>query len=102
MGNLYNQLYNKPHLFAALKDWGEAAEKANTTRAALAYRWVLHYPTIKPELNDGIIMGASTVEQVRQTLECLRDVPLPQDVLPMIEKIWQNVKHEAPLDNYHG
>jgi len=102
VGKLYNGLYNKPHLVAALTQWEEAAEKAKATTAALAYRWVLHHSAITPRHGDGMIVGASTVEQVQQTLSYINDGPLPQEVLPLIEDIWQTVKHEAPLDNYHS
>ena len=102
VGKLYNGLYNKPHLVAALTKWGEIAEKVECTRAALAYRWVLHHSAVRAENGDRMIIGVSEVEQVRQTLDCLRDGPLPAEVLPAIEEIWETVKHEAPLDNYHG
>ena len=102
VGKLYNDLYNKPHLVAALKQWGEAAELAKTTRAALAYRWVQYHSAMKAEYGDGMIVGASSLEQVQQTLDCLGDGPLPQEVLPVIEEVWAKVKDEAPVDNYHG
>ena len=102
VGKLYNHQYNKPHLVAALKQWGEAAEKAGCTRAALAYRWVMYHSVVSGKYGDGLIFGASKLEQIGQTLDCFRDGPLPKDVLPLIEEIWQNVQDEAPFDNYHG
>lgn len=101
VGKLYNHLYNKPHLVAALDTWGDAADKANCSRAALAYRWVKYHSCIDAAQGDCIIMGASTVDQVRETLECLNDGPLPSAVVQMIDGIWETVKDEAPFDNYH-
>lgn len=62
VGKLYNRLYNKPHLVAALKQWGEAADKAGCTRAALAYRWVRYHSSIKAQHGDAILTGASSKE----------------------------------------
>ena len=102
VGRLYNRLYNKPHLIAALMQWGEAADKARCTRAALAYRWVRYHSSIRVESGDAILIGASSKEQLLQTLACLKDGPLPQAVLPIIEAVWQQVKDEAPHGNFHG
>lgn len=46
-------------------------------------------------------MGASTVVQVSETLECLNDGPLSSEVVEMIEGIWETVKNDSPFDNYH-
>lgn len=101
VGKLYNHLYNKPHLVAALDTWGEAADKAHCTRAALAYRWVKYHSLVDAACGDCILMGASTVDQVTETLECLNDGPLPKEVVEMIDGIWEDVKDESPFDNYH-
>lgn len=101
VGKLYNHLYNKPHLIAALDTWGEAAERAQCTRAALAYRWVKHHSNLSAKHGDSLLMGASTVEQVSETLQCLNDGPLTPEVVQMIDGIWDTVKDESPFDNYH-
>jgi len=82
IGKLYNRLYNRPQLVAALKQWGEAADKAGCTRAALAYRRVRYHSSIKAQHGDAILIGASSKEQLLQTLDCLEDGPLSQEVLP--------------------
>lgn len=102
VGKLYNRLYNKAQLVGALDTWGEAADKAQCTRAALAYRWLKHYWMLSPKHGDAIPMGASTVEQVAQTLECLDDGPLPTEVVYMVDEIWEMVKDVSPFDNYHN
>ncbi len=103
IGQLYHKLYNKPQLIAALDKWGEAAEKAGSTRAALAYRWVVHHSAIKAENGDAVIIGASTIKQLQETLAAsVSGGPLPDEVVALIEEVWETVKDEAPLDNYNG
>lgn len=102
VGELYNRLYNKRQLVGALDTWGAAADQAQCTRAALAYRWLKHHSMLHPKHGDAILMGASTVEQVAQTLQCLDDGPLPAEVVQVIDKIWERVKGESPLDRYHN
>ena len=100
-GDLYHSLYYKPKMLEALEKWEAAASEAGTTKAALAYRWVMYNSAIKGELHDGLIIGASSVQQLEQTLGSLKEGPVPEKALKQIEEIWELVKDEAPVDNYH-
>ena len=101
VGQMYHDMYNKPSLVAALKDWESAAEEAGTSKAALAYRWVAYNSILSKEHGDGIILGASKVGQLKQSLEALKEGPLSENVVKKIDEVWEKVKHEAPLDNYN-
>ena len=76
----------------------------NTPRQvqALAYRWVTYNSILKPEHGDGIIIGASAVQQLDETLKSLEQGPLPESVVTKIDRIWELVKDEAHVDTYHG
>lgn len=100
-GDLYHSLYYKPKMLEALEKWEAAAKVAGTTKAALAYRWVIYSSAAKAEYGDGLIVGASSPEQLDQTLASLKEGPVPQKALSQIEEIWELVKDEAPVDNYH-
>lgn len=102
IGKIYHDLYAKPSLLSALEHWESLAEKVGTTKAGLAYRWVRFNSALKGASEDGLILGASSPVQLEQTLKCLAEGPLPQEVLPDIENIWKTVKDDAPVDNYHG
>ena len=99
-GNLYAVLYNKPSLVAALGEWDAISKDTGISRAALAYRWVAWNSVLKPELGDGIIIGASRSQQLEETLKVVEDGPLEASVVERIQKIWESVKDEAPLDNF--
>lgn len=86
----------------ALAKWQEIAEEAGTSKAALAYRWVTYNSILKPEYGDGIIIGASKVQQLEETLKSLDQGPLPESIVTKINHIWELVKDEAHVDNYHG
>lgn len=99
MGGLYHALYNKPTLLAALDTWGQISKDSGIPRAELAYRWVAYHSAIQTELGDALIVGASRVEQLQQTLDGLKHGPLNEDVVERINGIWKDIEHEAPLDN---
>jgi len=102
VGKLYHRLYNKPSLVQALEAWERLARKAQTTKAALAYRWVVHHSALKSDKGDAVLIGTSGIKQLEETLGFCTDGPLPEIILPEIDKIWQMVKEEAPVDNYYG
>lgn len=95
-------MYCKPSMIAALKEWEAIAAEAGVSKAALAYRWVLYHTELKGELGDGCIIGATTTEQLEETLKDIKEGPLPMEAVDKIEGIWERVKAEAPLDNYHS
>jgi aflatoxin B1 aldehyde reductase len=72
------------------------------SKAALAYRWVLYNSALKGGLGDGCIIGATRTEQLEETLHDIKEGPLPAGAVEKIEKIWKNVEHEAPVDNYNS
>jgi aflatoxin B1 aldehyde reductase len=46
--------------------------------------------------NDGIILGASSVEQLRGSLEDIKKGPLPEEVCAALDKAWDGTRAMAP------
>lgn len=57
---------------------------------------------LKPELGDGMILGATETHHLTQALGYLKDGPLEKEVVDEIEGIWESVKEEAILDNFNA
>ncbi|KAK9243146.1 NADP-dependent oxidoreductase domain-containing protein [Lipomyces tetrasporus] len=102
IGEMYLGLYSRPKLLAALDKWELIATEAGVTKAALAYRWVVFSSALDPKYDDGVIIGATKVEQLQESLKALEDGPLPDSIVAKIDKLWEDIKDEAPVDNYHG
>ncbi|KAM0263748.1 hypothetical protein ACHAQJ_001063 [Trichoderma viride] len=100
VGQMYHILYNKPKFLEALHIWNEVSISTGIPRAELAYRWVAYHSILKEHLGDGIVLGASRITQLQQTVEGLNNGPLPDSVVETIEEIWQLVKDESPMDNF--
>ena len=101
IGQMYSTMYNKPSYLEALTQWESIAKEAGISRAELGYRWVTYNSDLKPEHGDAIIVGASKKEQLAQTLEGVKAGPLSKEAVAGIDKVWETIKHEAPLDNFH-
>lgn len=85
-----------------MSEWQSIAEEAGISKAALAYRWVTFNSVLAAEHGDAIIIGSSSVEQLKQTLDALAQGPLKPSIVKRIDQVWETVKHEAPIDNFHG
>ena len=89
-------------MLEALKEWEAIARDAGTSKAALAYRWVLYHSALKGEFGDGCIIGATQTEQLVETMRDVQAGPLGKEAVERIEEVWKKVQHEAPVDNYNS
>ncbi|USP73031.1 hypothetical protein yc1106_00305 [Curvularia clavata] len=99
MSGLYDKLYNKEPMIKALAKWNEIAEKEGVTKAELAYRWDAYHSALQGD-EDGVIFGASRIEQIEQTAQWLKKGKLSDEAAKGIDEIWESVKSVAPVDNY--
>ena len=101
LGQFYHRLYDKPKLIKALQTWEELSKESGISKAALSYRWVAYNSALRAKLGDSVILGASSPEQLRLSLEYLEDGPLDDWVVDRIDDVWDSVKDEAVLDNFN-
>ncbi|MBO1764923.1 aldo/keto reductase, partial [Escherichia coli] len=99
LGGLYDKLYNTEPMRKALVKWNEIAEKEGVSRAEVAYRWVAYHSALQGD-EDGIIFGASSIEQAEQTLQGFKNGKLSDEAVKGIQEIWESVESVAPFDNY--
>lgn len=95
-------MYNKPSYLDALAKWEAIAKREGCPRAELAYRWVRFNSPLSREHGDAIIVGASSVQQLEETLKGLENGPLSDEAVRGIDDVWKTIEHEAPVDNYAG
>ncbi|USW48038.1 Putative NADP-dependent oxidoreductase domain-containing protein [Septoria linicola] len=100
-GSMYNKLYAKEAYLNALDQWASIAKDEGITRADLAYRWVRYNSPLKPEHGDALIVGASSIDQLKETLTSIGSGPLSDKAVKRIDELWEVIAHEAPLDNFH-
>jgi aflatoxin B1 aldehyde reductase len=67
-----------------------AAKENNLTLIESALRWMTHHSGLGP--NDGIIIGASSMNHLVSNLDDLEKGPLPQQVLDVFDEAWEGVR----------
>lgn len=68
---------------------------------AFSYRWVVHNSALDGSLGDGIIIGASTIEQWKENIAAIQKGPLGAETAAKIDALWgPGLKSDSLLDNW--
>ncbi|KAL8359462.1 hypothetical protein RB601_007827 [Gaeumannomyces tritici] len=94
VGGMLRASLDRPELHAAVRALQPLLEAKGISHVAAALRWVAFHSVLRADLGDGLVLGASRVEQVEQNVAAIADGPLPDDVVRGIEDIWANVSAE--------
>jgi aryl-alcohol dehydrogenase-like predicted oxidoreductase len=92
--SMYRDRYWNPAQFAAVERLCGVAELAGLSLVELALRWVLTRPLV-----SGILLGASSHEQLVANLKAVDGPPLDQHTLDACDEVWESVGGVAPAYN---
>ena len=92
----YRDRYWKQSYFDAIGEIMKACEAENIPMAEAAYRWLVNHSMIKSELGDGILLGASSIEQLEQNMVAATKGELPQSILDAMDSAWEIAKPDSP------
>lgn len=92
----YQKRYWHDSYFEAIDKIKSVSEKHDINITEAAYRWLAYHSMLNPERGDGIIIGASSNEQLSQNISYVNKGVLPDDVVRTIEDAWTVSKVDAP------
>lgn len=92
----YQNRYWKKSYFDAVEILKAACEKEGITTVEATYRWLAHHSMLKEERGDGIIIGASKLNHLKQNMETMKAGPLPEGVLKAFEDAWDVCRKDSP------
>lgn len=90
LGKFAQKLFGAEDLHSAMKKFDAEAKSYNLTPIEVAIRWIAHHSALRDE--DGIVIGASKVEQIRETVNMIKNGPLPGEILKTAENLWSAIK----------
>lgn len=88
---------DNPKFMTALQKWNDVASKEGVAPAEMAYRWVAYHSAMKKDLGDALIIGASSLQQLEETLTGVEKGPLSETAQAGIDDVWQDLKDEPPM-----
>ncbi|KAF7294976.1 GTP binding [Mycena indigotica] len=92
-GKMYRERYLRQGNFDALNVVKQVSEKHGLRLTEVALRWCQHHSVLGP--SDGIILGASSAEQLKMNLEDSSKGALPEDVVKALDEAWNITRSTA-------
>ncbi|PNP38524.1 hypothetical protein TGAMA5MH_09605 [Trichoderma gamsii] len=91
-GANYRQRYWNETYFKALDIVRPVAAKLRISTVEAALRWSLYHSLMKYQYGDAVIIGASSVQQLKENLTSLQKGPLPDELVAAFDKGWEVAK----------
>lgn len=92
----YRKRYWKQSYFEAVNDIRIACQTEGIPMAEAAYRWLAYHSYLDASTNDGILLGASRLEQMTQNMAAVEKGELPQGILDAMDGAWEIAKPDSP------
>lgn len=92
----YQNRYWHDSYFNAINQIKIVCEKYGIGITEATYRWLAYHSMLKPERGDGIIIGASSIEQLIKNIDYINKGRLPERIVNIINDAWNISKTDAP------
>lgn len=97
--SVYRDRYFKQDYFEGISKITESLAQAypeNTPSLAQAtFNWLFHHSSLTED--DGIVLGASSIRQLKENLTLCQTEPLKGAVVEEFERTWKNTSHLCPV-----
>ena len=92
----YRKRYWKKGYFDALDIVREECEKEGIPCAEAAYRWLANNSMMNSACGDGILIGASSIDQLKQNMRYADEGPLPERIIEAYDEAWTIAQQDSP------
>lgn len=92
----YRKRYWKQSYFEAVNAIKQACDADGIQMAEAAYRWLVNHSQMDAENGDGILLGASRIEQMTQNMSAAQEGELPESILDAMDAAWEIAKPDSP------
>ena len=92
----YRNRYWKKSYFEAVSVITTKLREANIEPVEAAYRWLVYHSLLDQREGDGIIIGASNMNQLEQNLSATEKGPLPETIVSAFSAAWEEARPECP------
>ena len=92
----YQDRYWKKSLFKAVENLTNECWAEGTSPVSAALRWIAFHSHLDFEQGDGIILGATSVQQLEQNLSAFEEGPLPEKIVEAYQQAWEEGRTESP------
>ena len=93
----YRDRYWNKAFFEALELLSAACNKENITMVDAAYGWLIHHSELSAAEGDGVVIGASNLDQLKQNLKVIQQPPLSEAIIDDFNAAGIAAKPEWPV-----
>ena len=91
----YRERYWKQDYFSVLEAFSAACADAGIEPAAAALRWLAHHSQLDATKGDGVILGASRIEQLEENLAAMEQPPLDDAIVEVLDRGWEVTRPDS-------
>lgn len=92
----YQNRYWKKSYFDAVDIVKKTCTEEGITPVEATYRWMSHHSMLREERGDGIIIGASKLNHLKQNMETAKAGRLPEKIAEAFEQAWEICRNDSP------
>ena len=85
----YQRRYWNSAYFDAVKRFCNVCEQEDIDPANAAIRWLVHHSDLQANKQDGVIIGASSIEHFDTNHAAMGDEPLPDNIVESLQEGWE-------------
>mmetsp|Transcript_1634 Transcript_1634/g.2466 ORF Transcript_1634/g.2466 Transcript_1634/m.2466 type:complete len:530 (+) Transcript_1634:189-1778(+) len=93
---MYGLRFWKESYFEALEVVRKACEDHQISMSSAAIRWLMHHSELQGGLNDGVIIGVSSMKHLESNLAAANNGPLPLQIVSAFDMAWLKCEPACP------
>jgi len=91
----YVDRYWKKEYFDVLRELQNACAESGLKPVAVAMSWLINHSRMDAARGDGIILGASSLDHLRQNMAACEQAPLDASILDILDRGWEIIKPDC-------
>ena len=91
----YVDRYWKKEYFDVLRELQDACTESGLKPVAVAMSWLINHSRLDAKRGDGIILGASSLDHLRQNMAACEQAPLDASILDILDRGWEIIKPDC-------
>ncbi len=91
----YLDRYWKKEYFDVLHELQDACAESGLKPVTVAMSWLINHSRLDATRGDGIILGASSLDHLRQNMAACEQAPLDASILDILDRGWEIIKPDC-------
>eukprot|EP00736_Rhodelphis_marinus_P009113 Rmarinus@m.18391 len=95
-GQKYRARFWNRNIFDCVEDLRTACQEAEISLVDASYRWLVHHSLLNAQRGDAVILGGSSIEQIKTNIQAMQGDPLPDTILQIFDNGWDMFASHSP------